>query len=669
SINGIDLTPYGTIEYSDDAINGQSVVLDGFSSYLESANSPILNDAALSYTIKVWVKPRIQPVTWAGLVGKPGRNYQIWTHPNGYIHHRFHTTSGTNSGIDNTADGVMNWGQWNCVVITNDGTVGKTYVNGVLESSGTINGDLVADDTPLIFGRHLDGESINNMLDGLIDECTIWNRALGQNELVDLYMDEMIPAGIVQGTIENNDNDPIAYATVEIGSQTIIADALGAYFLYVQPGDYTHTVSAYGYADNTQDITVLPDGDHVIDVMLTDNMDAPDGLSVQNFEFNWNPVELDNRDFHGYHVYLDGNLLGTFTDTTHTFSGLNPDQLYMAGVDAIFTAQTSGIAEIGFVNGTSLEYMNTLDLPLDGDYSEIHGNTPTQILGDLEFRSDAAYDNYLYFHGVNDYLEMLPTDIFGINQSSFTANAWVKLEHDDTNDIAIFGTNFSGATNGGLHLVVRPSRIRMRFYGNDTNVNYPLLTDVWYQITYNYDMDAMTQTIYLNGEQIGQGTNKTPFDNQGTALLIGQADGSRFFTGGMRNIGIWNRSLNQNEIVNLFNDTKPDYGYIVGTVLRAEDNEPMQGVTVTVGEIETMTNSDGYYTLPIVAGTYTVGFRPGLHTEFTVENVSVMIGQETVVDYLYDFTANDDPTQPLLVNALTGLYPNPFNPTTTISFT
>jgi hypothetical protein len=76
--------------------------------------------------------------------------------------------------------------QWNFIVITNDGTTCKTYINGSLTTSGTLGESLVVDNTSLIIGRNLDGGS-DGTFSGRIDEVRIYNRALSDQDVSSLY--------------------------------------------------------------------------------------------------------------------------------------------------------------------------------------------------------------------------------------------------------------------------------------------------------------------------------------------------------------------------------------------------------------------------------------------------------------------------------------------------
>lgn len=141
-----------------------------------------------SYTVELWIKPNGTPnEDWKGIIGKPGRNFHIWLTSNGFIHHRFHTPASTNAGAPDTPAGSIKWSEWNHVVITNDGTTAKTYINGQLSKEGATGGSLIADQTPLYIGCNLDNAK-GNYFKGSIAEVRIWNKARTQAEIQgDMY--------------------------------------------------------------------------------------------------------------------------------------------------------------------------------------------------------------------------------------------------------------------------------------------------------------------------------------------------------------------------------------------------------------------------------------------------------------------------------------------------
>ncbi|MFA5795456.1 MAG: DUF2341 domain-containing protein, partial [Candidatus Brocadiia bacterium] len=160
---------------------GKALSFDGTSNYLVVPDNSALRTS--NYSVEVWIYPNGVPdEAWKGIIGKPGRNYNIWLNQSGYIHHRFHNSSSTNAGAPNTSSGSITWNAWNYIVITNDSINAKTYINGVEKASGSAGGAQIVDNNPLYVGRSLDGGS-SNYFKGIIDEVKIHSRALSADEI------------------------------------------------------------------------------------------------------------------------------------------------------------------------------------------------------------------------------------------------------------------------------------------------------------------------------------------------------------------------------------------------------------------------------------------------------------------------------------------------------
>jgi len=160
-------------------------------SYVAIPDSSSLRISA--YTVSVWVYANQQDNYWKGIIGKEGRNYTIFlgnaNTDAAFVYHRFATTGGGwNDGCPNTGN-VIKWGQWNHIVITNNGTTCKTYVNGKEEASGSVNGSLVVYNTTTYIGRP--PETDNNLnarsFRGIIDEPRIDKVARSADEVRQLY--------------------------------------------------------------------------------------------------------------------------------------------------------------------------------------------------------------------------------------------------------------------------------------------------------------------------------------------------------------------------------------------------------------------------------------------------------------------------------------------------
>ncbi|NES22587.1 MAG: hypothetical protein F6K41_27625, partial [Symploca sp. SIO3E6] len=191
----------------------QSVLrFNGTSDYISVPDSESLQLSA--YTVEVWIKPSGKPnQVWKGIVGKPGRNYNIWIHNTGYVHHRFHTKGSTNTGAPNTTKRSLKWNQWSHVAITNDGKTAKTYINGQLKKEGATGGALIVDQTPLYLARNLDGKS-DNYFKGQLADIRIWNQVHSQDEIKNLMGQRL----------KGDEAGLVAYWPLNEGSGTIAKD-------------------------------------------------------------------------------------------------------------------------------------------------------------------------------------------------------------------------------------------------------------------------------------------------------------------------------------------------------------------------------------------------------------------------------------------------------------
>lgn len=204
TINGAVYTCASTDKNNTPSGQGCALSFNGVNDYVGVAASSELTNAALHYTVSIWVNPKIDGDYWTGVVGKPGRNYNFWlgnsNDPNGgFIHHRFHTTASTNVGCPDTSAGSIPMDKWSHVVITNDGSKCQTYINGELKTEITFGGSLVADSTPLYIGRNLDGGD-GNYYRGIIDDVRIYSKALSSAQIQKLYAEGARERGLLAET-------------------------------------------------------------------------------------------------------------------------------------------------------------------------------------------------------------------------------------------------------------------------------------------------------------------------------------------------------------------------------------------------------------------------------------------------------------------------------------
>jgi len=110
-------------------------------------------------------------------------------------------------------------------------------------------------------------------------------------------------------------------------------------------------------------------------------------------------------------------------------------------------------------------------------------------------------------------------------------------------------------------------------------------------------------------------------------------------------------------------------GYISGVVRNAANNQPIAGASITAGSYSATSNSVGAYSILIPIGVYDVMASATNFVPQTSPSVTVVANQTTTVNFqLAPGGATQDEAIPVYATELSGNYPNPFNPQTTISF-
>jgi hypothetical protein len=227
-------------------VNGATLTTDRFgnsnSAYDFDGNSFISVSSTTElclqnqFTISLWA--RRNNSTFMGFISK-GRD----NGGEGVSYHISGLESGAEVGINNDTGGCSscnigttpylsnNFSSWNHYVGIWDGIRLKLYENGIMVSDvNGVLGDgnaLLNTNFPLLFGRW----SLSNYLNGQLDDIGIWNRALTQQEITQLY----------------NQNQCITNITV---TDTLIINV--GQLSYSNPVTYANNITIYPNPANTQ---------------------------------------------------------------------------------------------------------------------------------------------------------------------------------------------------------------------------------------------------------------------------------------------------------------------------------------------------------------------------------------------------------------------------------
>ncbi len=109
-------------------------------------------------------------------------------------------------------------------------------------------------------------------------------------------------------------------------------------------------------------------------------------------------------------------------------------------------------------------------------------------------------------------------------------------------------------------------------------------------------------------------------------------------------------------------------GEVCGYVLNENNQEPIEGAAVTLGDYQTTTDAAGYFSIIVEEGIYSLTCQHDDYYEFTYAEAVIVIPCETFTASIQMEPLVQNGAELPLITKLNGNYPNPFNPETKISF-
>lgn len=178
--NGNHGTEYGGINYLDGKI-GKAAMFDGENTYISVADNSSLRLNIFSIT--AWVRPDI---IWGGnRIAEKGDSNSYWLDINPDANALVGFYDGGYNDLISEENILSN--NWYFIAGTYDGASLKIYINGILDNSLTLFSTPYQSDQPLIIGWKYNGITEDHF-SGLIDELRIYNRALSESEIQELYL-------------------------------------------------------------------------------------------------------------------------------------------------------------------------------------------------------------------------------------------------------------------------------------------------------------------------------------------------------------------------------------------------------------------------------------------------------------------------------------------------
>ncbi len=193
--------------------------------------------------------------------------------------------------------------------------------------------------------------------------------------------------------------------------------------------------------------------------------------------------------------------------------------------------------------------------PFNNDAKDESGNNNNGIVNgailtmDRKNSDNSAY----YFDGIDNYIA-LPKDF---DYKERTISLWFNVKESDVNSgNRIYNSDHPGLKYGSTNIDIYLGNLRFGVGGGQAeSIIYQIEKNKWYHAV--LIVDTLSTMAYVNGELI----NTVPFvnhhSNQGeaTAFIGTNRDKIRyFFNGSIDDIRIFNRKLNEYEVVQLFNE-------------------------------------------------------------------------------------------------------------------
>lgn len=526
-----------------DSIHGRGLSFNA-NATAETPDSPSLSEfEALS--ISTWFKPTDAQADWVKVAIKSRGDF----YPYGFGYndqHQFNFIMSIDSGgINVPADELPPLNQWTHALGTWDGAESKLYINGVLQLNVvSAIGELHVNDLNFAVGGR---ETNQNRFTGEIDSVAIWNRALTDEEAIDLQHQSGI------NTLTEGEYQITYTATDQAGntssiSRTVIVETDPTVPILHLQGDRQVTHEA---GTPFEDPGAIPKDsrDNPLDDTQVVVSGAVDHTLLGNYRLTYNFTNAEGKDA----VPVQRNV--AVVDTTPPTIVLTGGENYRADVSP------DEFTDPGFVITDNLDTNLTADIILQSltkeapvahwEFDQTDGLILEELRNNLDgtlvgFQDpvadhwvDGKYGKALHFNGTSSYVLIPGTPLLDLEQ--FSIAAWVRSTDFDRN-MFVFEKTTNNIINTQYNLFFEDSgtiNFRMNDGGSDF-VNRSLSTfdvfeqDNWHHVLATYD--GSIQKLYIDGELIDEFQQDITVPTNpaaGPAYIGAFAPGDGFFFDGL----------------------------------------------------------------------------------------------------------------------------------------
>ena len=420
---------------------------------------------------------------------------------------------------------------WNHVVINYENFQKKMYHNGVLVNVDNTVIDAFSNIDDLFIGRR--GNSSTRFYYGDIDDIGIWNRALTQCEISELYHAQQFTPPVL--AVSDTTSACGASTTLDAGTDPAWASYL------------------WNTTEDTQTISVSNSGLYTVEVTDTNGCIGYDTTLVSIIDPTID--QIDTNICIGDGIVLD-----------YSFCNYPPQELF-----------SNLIAFYPFCG-------NANDASGNGYHGTVNGaNLTADRFGNLNM----AY----HFNGSNNFIDV--SSIQGVlsNSDAVSLNCWFKTGFNTNSPPwmnTIFAANYQTPTDNIFRIGVDYlGEIHNAYTSSSYLFGTGLNDNTWKMLTYvrNQGPGIQNFSIFINGILIGSGSEEISWQIATLYVLGAEYDEgipSDFFNGKIDDIGIWNRTLTPTEIQQLFELGSYDITWSTGDTTASITVQPTTTTTYSV---------------------------------------------------------------------------------------
>jgi len=183
SSNGNHGTEYGGVGYVDGVI-GKAGSFDGVDDYIKTVNSTSIDSITTTLSLSTWVKWRGTAQSSSYIIDKFSNKFNLALNggdtPNGKPRFVVMNTEGINDSLNS-----INTNNWHYLTGTYSNNISKLYIDGILVTSKNMT-RIVDGDGDITIGCY-ENCTEEYAFNGQIDDLRIYNRALNEAEIQELY--------------------------------------------------------------------------------------------------------------------------------------------------------------------------------------------------------------------------------------------------------------------------------------------------------------------------------------------------------------------------------------------------------------------------------------------------------------------------------------------------